>query len=84
MELFPRVICQGCWPLSPFALWFIYSLSADSRFLQGRFALSLLNELFICLADTPVDTLPRNGVAATSLLTPGLREELIVSEKSGN
>ncbi len=82
--LFARVICRGCWPLSPFALWFIYSLAAESRFLQGRSALSLLKELFASLADKPVDTLPRGGIPATSLLTSSLREELISSEKSGN
>ena len=38
-EIFSRVIYQGCWPLSPFALWFIYSLTAGSRFLKGRCAL---------------------------------------------
>lgn len=82
--LFSRVICRGCWPLSPFALWFIYSLAAGSRFLQGRSALSLLKELFVSLADKPVDALPRGGIPATSLLTSSLREELISSEKSGN
>lgn len=82
--LFSRVICRGCWPLSPFALWFIYSLAAGSRFLQGRSALSLLKELFVSLADKPANTLPRGGIPATSLLTPSLREELISSEKSGN
>lgn len=82
--LFSRVICRGCWPLSPFALWFIYSLAAGSRFLQGRSALSLLKELFISLADKPADTLPRGGIPASSLLTSSLREELISSEKSGN
>lgn len=83
-ELFARVICLGCWPLSPFALWFIYSLAAESRFLQGRSALSLLKELFVSLAGKPVDTLPRIGIPATSLLTSSLRAELISSEKSGN
>lgn len=82
--LFTRVICRGCWPLSPFALWFIYSLAAGSRFLQGRSALSLLKELFTSLADTPADSLPRGGIPATALLTSSLREELISSEKSGN
>ena len=82
--LFSRVICRGCWPLSPFALWFIYSLAAESRFLQGRSALSLLKELFVSLADKPADSLPRGGIPASSLLTPSLREELISSEKSGN
>ena len=82
--LFSRVICHGCWPLSPFALWFIYSLAAGSRFLQGRSALSLLKELFVSFADKAVETLPRGGIPASSLLTPSLREELIGSEKSGN
>lgn len=82
--LFARVICRGCWPLSPFALWFIYSLAAGSRFLQGRSALSLLRDLFTSLADRPIETLPRAGIPATSLLTSSLREELISSEQSGN
>lgn len=83
-DLFYRVIFQGCWPLSPFALWFIYSLAAGSRFLQGRSALSLLKELFNDLIDTSVRDLPRGGIAATSLLTSSLREELLSSEKIGN
>ena len=82
--LFSRVICRGCWPLSPFALWFIYSLATGSRFLQGRSALSLLKELFVSLADKPADSVPRAGIPASSLLTSSLREELLSSEKSGN
>lgn len=82
--IFSRVICRGCWPLSPFALWVIYSLATESRFLQGRSALSLLKELFVSLADKPTDSLPRGGIPASSLLTSGLREELLSSEKSGN
>lgn len=83
-EIFGRVICQGCWPLSPFALWFIYSLAAGSRFLQGRSALSLLKELFNSLADTPVDALPSGSIPAISLLTSSLREELLNSERDSN
>ena len=83
-EIFSRVIYQGCWPLSPFALWFIYSLTAGSRFLQGRSALSLLKELFTNFVDTPVDVLPFNGIPATSLLTTSLQEELLNSERGGN
>jgi len=83
-ELFARVICQGCWPLSPFALWFIFSLASGSRFLQGRSALSLLKELFASLGDSPISELPHDGICASALLTPGLREELTTSEKSGN
>ena len=83
-EIFGRVVCQGCWPLSPFALWFIYFLAAGSHFLQGRSALSLLKELFSSLADTSVDALPSAGIPATSLLTSSLREELINSERDGN
>lgn len=82
-NIFYRVICQGCWPLSPFALWFIYDLASGGRQLQGRSALLLLKELFSNLADTPLDALPSKGIPATSLLNASLKEELINSERDG-
>lgn len=83
-DLFARVICQGCWPLSPYALWFIHSLASDSNFLQGRSALSLLKELFSEHVDTLIRELPQGGIPPTALLSTNLQEELLIAEERGN
>lgn len=41
-EMFKRVIGEGCWPLSPLAVWFLFHLSAGGQYLQQRSALALL------------------------------------------
>lgn len=41
-DRFARVIGQGCWPLSPLAVWLLFHLSAGGQYLQQRSALSLL------------------------------------------
>lgn len=41
-EIFGRVIANGCWPLSPMAMWTLFHLSSSGKYLQGRSALALL------------------------------------------
>ena len=41
-EMFKRVIGEGCWPLSPLVVWFLFYLSAGGQYLQQRSALALL------------------------------------------
>ena len=40
--MFSRVIAQGCWPLSPLAMWTLFHLSVSGQYLQQRSARSLL------------------------------------------
>lgn len=40
--MFDRVIAEGCFPLSPLSVWFLFHLSAGGQYLQQRSALALL------------------------------------------
>lgn len=82
LEIFSRVICRGCWPLSPFALWFLFDLSYESV-LQGRSAISLLKDIFASWERLPYqkDTVE---IEATDLLTEDLLNELLAYEEGGH
>jgi len=57
--MFGRVIAEGCFPLSPLAVWVLFHLSAGGQYLQQRSALSLLksalkaNQNFELTPETP-------------------------------
>lgn len=82
-DMFLRVIGQGCWPLSPLAIWLLFHLSAGGQYLQQRSALSLLktaieNNANFQLTDT-CPTLP-----PVKIWTEELQNEFVdVEEQSG-
>ena len=45
VEDFHVVIRSGCWPLSPYSIWFLFHLAAAGKHLQERSALALLGRL---------------------------------------
>lgn len=57
--MFSRVIAEGCYPLSPLAVWLLFHLSAGGQYLQQRSALSLLksaleaNQHFLLTPEIP-------------------------------
>ncbi len=82
-EMFTRVIAEGCFPLSPFAVWLLFHLSAGGQYLQQRSALSLLkcaleaNQNFQLTSDAPF-------LPPVSLWTEDLQREFEeVEEQSG-
>lgn len=82
-KLFHNIIINRCWPLSPYAIWFIYYLSAAGKFLQERSVLNLLDEAFSALSDKPADSIPDFGFPAVTLWSASLKAELINAEASG-
>ncbi|MDY0222152.1 MAG: hypothetical protein RBR67_13515 [Desulfobacterium sp.] len=83
-ELFHKVICKGCWPLSPYAVWLLYYLSSVGKHLQERSALSLLSNRIKAHLHRPA-VIGKHLVELTStdLWSEELLQEFIGSEESG-
>ena len=81
---FHTVIRKGCWPLSPYAVWLLYYLTAAGQHLQERSALSLLANAIDKYQERPAE---KNGQAyelsASDLWSEELLQEFIASEESG-
>ena len=80
---FHRVIRKGCWPLSPYATWVLFYLSAAGKNLQERSALTLLADVF---SQQGKRSLPADGalsLAPADLWSENLAHELTVSEETG-
>ncbi|MHB8993699.1 MAG: hypothetical protein ACYC63_00445 [Armatimonadota bacterium] len=83
-DQFHQVIRTGCWPLSPYATWFLYYLTAAGRHLQERSALSLLDQALQRYRDLPLaEQPPYTVLAPVDLWSEELQQELIASEESG-
>ncbi|MEW6378860.1 MAG: hypothetical protein AB1611_04555 [bacterium] len=82
-EQFHTVIRKGCWPLSPYATWFLFYLAAAGKHLQERSALTLLGDFF---QNSPGFTLSDEGnwsLAPVDLWSDELQQEFISSEETG-
>ena len=81
-ELFRQVIVQGCWPLHPFATWF---LCRATDLLQNRSAIAFAAESLNRETSTvlPSQGKPRT-ISATSVCMGPLVDELIASEEYGH
>ena len=81
---FHTVIRKGCWPLSPYAAWLLYYLTAAGQHLQERSALFLLANAIDKYQERPAE---KNGQAyelsASDLWSEELLQEFIASEESG-
>jgi len=81
---FHTVIRKGCWPLSPYAAWLLYYLTAAGQHLQERSALSLLANAIDKYQERPAE---KNGQAyelsASDLWSEELLQEFIASEENG-
>ena len=81
---FHTVIRKGCWPLSPYAAWLLYYLTAAGQHLQERSALSLLANVIEKYQERPAEKNERAyELSASDLWSEELLQEFIASEESG-
>ncbi len=82
-NLFHQVVRKGCWPLSPYAAWFLFHLAAAGKHLQQRSALALLGDAFERYQDHVVGSLDWE-MTAVDLWSDSLQIELISTEDSSS
>jgi hypothetical protein len=82
-DQFHSVIRKGCWPLSPYATWFLFHLAAAGRHLQERSALALLSDAFDRFGQSEVSDASEWSLSPVDLWTDILEQELISSEEMG-
>jgi len=82
-EQFHNVIQKGCWPLSPFSIWFLYHLTASGKHLQERSALALLGDVFQRFSDFVIPEDNTWSLSPVDIWTDELQQELISSEEGG-
>jgi len=80
-KLFHQVIRKGCWPLSPYALWFLFHLSSVGKHLQQRSAISLLGESVKKYINREIEDFFWE-LGTTDLWSTSLESELIDAERS--
>ncbi len=80
---FHTMIRKGCWPLSPYSMWFLFYLAAAGKHLQERSALALLAEVLDRYAKTPVPDSGNFVLAPVDLWSEALLQELLLSEEAG-
>ena len=82
-EQFHTVVRKGCWPLSPYATWTLFHLSAGGKHLQGRSALALLGEALTRHEQELVPVAREWALAPAQLWSDALEQELIGAEEGG-
>lgn len=82
-EQFHNVITQGCWPLSPYATWFLFHLAAAGKHLQERSALSLLSDAIERTRDRKTASATHPLLSPVDFWSGDLQQELISSEEVG-
>ena len=80
---FHTIICKGCWPLSPFATWFLFFLASAGKHLQERSALALLGDVIARHEHASVPPGLDLTLAPADLWSDALQHELLSSEESG-
>lgn len=80
---FHSVIRKGCWPLSPFSVWFLFHLAAAGHHLQQRSVLSLLSDIFRRYQGYEILEIGSWQLTPVDLWSDNLEEELRASEESG-
>jgi len=78
---FHQVIRKGCWPLSPFSLWFLFHLTAAGKHLQQRSAIALLGDALQRQAQMRAREGGRWALAPVDLWSEDLQQELINAEE---
>ena len=82
-QLFHTIIRKGCWPLSPYATWFLFYLAAAGKHLQERSALALLGDVFQRYCNSNVTEDGKWSLTPGDLWSAALEQELINSEETG-
>lgn len=76
---FARIICKGCWPLSPYLVWTLSYITSVNNLLQQRSGFNILATLFNeVIYDDDVD----GEIPAIALFKAGLLEEFLDSERT--
>src|SRR5680860_1507727 len=81
VEQFRDVICRGCWPLNPLAVWF---LTRQQDVVQSRSALNIVKDAIDRINDKPAIG-EGNGVvsiSAAELLLTGMLTEFVAAEQA--
>jgi len=79
-EQFCKNIVSACWPLDPYALWLIVSISSVNTILQQRSSLNLLRNIFIDLSEKDIEK--NFSIHATDFYDVGLGIEFSNSERT--
>tara|TARA_R100000306_G_scaffold62480_1_gene70812 strand:+ start:5825 stop:10330 length:4506 start_codon:yes stop_codon:yes gene_type:complete len=81
LDKFKQVISSGCWPLHPFAVWF---LTRQQDVVQSRSALNIAKEAIERLGDQPsifANNVPTT-ISAADLLLNGMLPEFVAAEQA--
>ncbi|HOG69414.1 MAG TPA: hypothetical protein PK366_08545, partial [Fibrobacteraceae bacterium] len=81
---FHTVIRKGCWPLSPFSVWFLFHLAAAGKHLQQRSALAFMGDAFRKYQNENIKNISSWQISPVDLWSDDLEEELRSSEEGGN
>ncbi|MGJ7459415.1 hypothetical protein [Halomonas sp. RA08-2] len=81
LEQFRQVICAGCWPLDPLAVWFI---TRQQDVVQSRSALNIVKESIERISGRPALTSAGGAasISAADLLLTGMLPELVAAEQA--
>lgn len=81
LEQFRQVICAGCWPLDPFAVWF---LTRQQDVVQSRSALNIVKASIERVAALPAVTSRGKAlsISAADLLLTGMLPEFVAAEQA--
>ncbi len=82
-QSFHTIIRKGCWPLSPYATWFLFYLAAAGKHLQERSALALLGDVFQRYGNSNVTEDGKWSLTPVDFWSDALEQELINSEETG-
>lgn len=78
-ERFERIICQGCWPLHPFAVWF---LTRQRDLVQSRSALTFIKDVIERVSSEDAEINGRlRQVSAADLVIGSMLPELVSAER---
>lgn len=83
IDQFHQVVRKGCWPLSPFASWFLFHLAAAGQHLQQRSALALLGDAFERNKNHEFEGVGWE-MSVVDLWSDSLQSELLSAEESGS
>ena len=80
-DKFKQVIASGCWPLDPFAVWF---LTRQQDVVQSRSALNIAKEAIERLGEQPAFTASSalTTISAADLLLNGMLPEFVAAEQA--
>ncbi len=80
IEQFRQVICAGCWPLDPLAVWF---LTRQQDVVQSRSALNIVKASLERVAEQPAITVAggARAISAADLLLTDMLPEFVAAEQ---